>query len=182
MSFKNKFSQKEVKTMKPKLIIIRGNSGSGKTTLAKEIHQRLPRNTLLIPQDTVRREMLNVKDGENTLALPLLENLLEYGYTHCFYTILEGILNAKWYSELFRKAQQLFGDQIYAYYFDIPFEETMRRHKERHESSFGEEKMRSWWNANDYIGFISERAFTSRMSLDDEIQGIINDIQMEKKK
>ncbi|AHI12189.1 Valyl-tRNA synthetase [Lactobacillus helveticus H9] len=163
--------------MKPKLIIIRGNSGSGKTTLAKEIHQRLPRNTLLIPQDTVRREMLNVKDGENTLALPLLENLLEYGYT-----ILEGILNAKWYSELFRKAQQLFGDQIYAYYFDIPFEETMRRHKERHESSFGEEKMRSWWNANDYIGFISERAFTSRMSLDDEIQGIINDIQMEKKK
>ncbi len=168
--------------MKPKLIIIRGNSGSGKTTLAKEIHQRLPRNTLLIPQDTVRREMLNVKDGENTLALPLLENLLEYGYTHCSYTILEGILNAKWYSELFRKAQQLFGDQIYAYYFDIPFEETMRRHKERHESSFGEEKMCSWWNANDYIGFISERAFTSRMSLDDEIQGIINDIQMEKKK
>ncbi|NRO84492.1 Uridine kinase [Lactobacillus helveticus] len=58
--------------MKPKLIIIRGNSGSGKTTLAKKIHELLPRNTLLIPQDTVRREMLNVKDGENTLALPLL--------------------------------------------------------------------------------------------------------------
>ena len=38
--------------MTSKLIIIRGNSGSGKTTLAKEIHRRLPRNTLLIPQDT----------------------------------------------------------------------------------------------------------------------------------
>lgn len=59
-----------------KLIIIRGNSGSGKTTLSKEVHRRLPRNTLLIPQDTVRREMLNVKDGEKTLALPLLENCL----------------------------------------------------------------------------------------------------------
>lgn len=169
--------------MKSKLIIIRGNSGSGKTTLAKEIHQRLPRNTLLIPQDTVRREMLNVKDGENTLALPLLENLLEYGYTHCSYTILEGILNAKWYSELFRKAQQLFGDQIYAYYFDIPFEETMRRHEERHESSFGEEKMRSWWNswwnAKDYIGFISERAFTSQMSLEDEISIIMDNVKKE---
>ena len=89
-----------------KLIIIRGNSGSGKTTLS---------------QDTVRREMLNVKDGEKTFALPLLENLLEYGYHHCSYTILEGILNAKWYADLFKKAQQLFGDQIYAYYFDIPF-------------------------------------------------------------
>ena len=91
--------------MTSKLIIIRGNSGSGKTTLSKEIHHRLPRNTLLIPQDTVRREMLNVKDGEKTLALPLLENLLEYGYHHCSYSILEGILNAKWYADLFEKSQ-----------------------------------------------------------------------------
>ena len=59
-----------------KLIIIRGNSGSGKTTLAKEIHQRLPRNTLLISQDTVRRDILRVKDGKNTLGLPLFEDLL----------------------------------------------------------------------------------------------------------
>lgn len=50
--------------MTSKLIIIRGNSGSGKTTLSKEIHRRLPHNTLLIPQDTVRREMLNAKDGK----------------------------------------------------------------------------------------------------------------------
>ena len=163
--------------MTPKLIIIRGNSGSGKTTLAREIHQRLPRNTLLVPQDTVRREMLNVKDGENTLALPLLETLLKYGHKHCSYTILEGILNAKWYSELFKEAQQLFSNQIYAYYFDIPFEETMRRHKERHESSFGEEKMRSWWNPEDYIDFISETIFTSQMSLDDEISIVMDDIQ-----
>lgn len=165
--------------MTPKLIIIRGNSGSGKTTLSKEIHHRLPSNTLLIPQDTVRRGMLNVKDGEQTLALPLLENLLEYGYHHCSYTILEGILNAKWYADLFKKAQELFGSQIYAYYFDIPFEETMKRHQTRHEYSFGEEKMRSWWNEKDYIGFISECAFTSQMNLADEISIVMNDIQVE---
>lgn len=149
--------------MTSKLIIIRGNSGSGKTTLSKEIHRRLPHNTLLIPQDTVRREMLNVKDGEKTFALPLLENLLEYGYHHCSYTILEGILNAKWYADLFKKSQQLFGDQIYAYYFDIPFEETMR----------------SWWNEKDYLGFIPEYAFTSQINLDDEVEIVMNDIQVE---
>lgn len=163
--------------MTSKLIIIRGNSGSGKTTLSKEIHRRLPHNTLLIPQDTVRREMLNVKDGERTLALPLLENLLEYGYHHCFYTILEGILNAKWYADLFKEAQEFFGSQIYAYYFDIPFEETMKRHRTRHEYSFGEEKMRSWWNEKDYIGFIPEYAFTSQIHLADEISIIMNDIR-----
>lgn len=128
-----------------RLIIIRGNSGSGKTTLAKEIHNRLPRNTLLIPQDTVRRDMLRVKDGKNTLGLPLFKDLLLYGYHNCDYVILEGILNAKWYEPLFKEAQHLFGDAIYAYYFDIPFEETILRHKQRHISSFGEKQMRSWW-------------------------------------
>lgn len=123
-----------------KLIIIRGNSGSGKTTLAKEIHNRLPRNTLLIPQDTVRRDMLRVKDGKNTLGLPLFKDLLLYGYHNCDYVILEGILNAEWYEPLFKEAQHLFGDAIYAYYFDIPFEETILRHKQRHISSFGENK------------------------------------------
>ena len=59
----------------------------------------------------------------------------------------------------------------------------MRRHEERHESSFGEEKMRSWWNswwnAKDYIGFISERAFTSQMSLEDEISIIMDNVKKE---
>lgn len=50
----------------PKLIILRGNSGSGKTTVAKELQKRFGRNTMLISQDAVRRDMLNVKDGEKT--------------------------------------------------------------------------------------------------------------------
>lgn len=160
-----------------KLIIIRGNSGSGKTKLAKEIHNRLPRNTLLIPQDTVRRDMLRVKDGKNTLGLPLFKDLLLYSYHNCDYVILEGILNAEWYEPLFKEAQHLFGDAIYAYYFDIPFEETILRHKQRHISSFGEKQMRSWWKEKDYIGFIPETKFSSRTSLIEEIKIIMKDIR-----
>jgi len=133
-----------------KLIIIRGNSGSGKTTLAKEIHQRLPRNTLLISQDAVRRDMLRVKDGENTLGLPLFEDLLHYGYQNCDYVILEGILNAEWYLPLFKQAEELFGEEIFAYYFDISFEETLIRHKQCQISSFGEKQMHSWWKKRLY--------------------------------
>mgnify|MGYP003511359833 CR=1 FL=1 len=44
-----------------------------------------------------------------------------------------------------KKAKELFGNSMNAYYFDIPFEETVKRHQERHITSFGEEKMRSWW-------------------------------------
>ena len=37
----------------------------------------------------------------------------------------------EWYSPLFKTANELYGMDIYAYYFDIPFEETVRRHNTR---------------------------------------------------
>ena len=102
-----------------KLIILRGNSGSGKTTIAKELQQVFGNNTMLISQDVIRRDMLKVKDGENTKALPLLEELLRYGRKHSEIVILEGILNAEWYRALFELAVALYGKNIYAYYFDL---------------------------------------------------------------
>ena len=45
------------------LIILRGNSGSGKTSAAQELQKKLGRNTLVISQDSIRREMLWVPDG-----------------------------------------------------------------------------------------------------------------------
>ena len=159
-----------------KLIIIRGNSGSGKTTLAKEIHQRLPRKTELSSHDPVRRDMQRAKHGQNTLGVPLLEDLLHYGYRNCDYVILEGILNAEWYLPLFRQAEKLFGEEIFAYYFDISFEETLMRHKQRNISSFGEKQMHSWWKEKDYINFISETKFSSRTTLRQEIEKIMKDI------
>lgn len=56
------------------------------------------------------------------------------------------------------------------------FEETMKRHQERHITSFGEEKMRSWWLEKDYIGFIPEKKFTIDMSLEDELEVVMNDV------
>ena len=96
------------------LIILRGNSGSGKTTLSKQIQKKIGKNTLLIPQDTVRREMLNAKDGADNPAISLLMDLLGYGHEHCDYVILEEILNVKWYAPVFKKAKELFGDRINA--------------------------------------------------------------------
>lgn len=49
-----------------RLIILRGNSGSGKTTVAKALQKRFGRNTMLISQDVVRRDMLHVKDGPDS--------------------------------------------------------------------------------------------------------------------
>ncbi|WP_209305058.1 MULTISPECIES: AAA family ATPase [unclassified Granulicatella] len=63
-----------------KLIVIRGNSASGKTSLAKALQEKFGDNTMLISQDMVRREILMTKDGSETKALPLLKQMLIYGY------------------------------------------------------------------------------------------------------
>lgn len=112
-----------------KLIILRGNSGNGKTTIAKELQNRFGRNTMLISQDVIRRNILNVKDGENTQAIPLLKELITYGNSHSDVVILEGIMYANWYQPLFELAIQLYDTKIYANYFDFPFEETLKRHQ-----------------------------------------------------
>ena len=72
------------------VILIRGNSGSGKSVVARKLHSILGQGNLLISQDNVRREMLNVKDRPNNLAIGLIENILSYGISNCDYVILEG--------------------------------------------------------------------------------------------
>ncbi len=159
-----------------KLIILRGNSGSGKSTAARRLLAELAPGALLIPQDTVRRDMLKAHDYAGTPALPLLTELLRYGREHCRVTILEGILRAQVYAPLFEEAKALYGPEIYAYYYDLPFEETLRRHKGRPQAaSFGEEDMRAWWLERDMIGTIPEKTITADMRLDETVEMIRRD-------
>lgn len=160
-----------------KLIIIRGNSGSGKTTLARALQHKFGRNTMVISQDIIRRDMLWVKDRIGTEALPLLINLLQYGKEHSDIVILEGILYSDYYEELFQTAVREFSTEIYAYYYDLPFKETLFRHQTKsncHE--FGEEAMRSWWREKDFIGFIPEKTLSVDFSLEDALEMIYQEV------
>ena len=144
------------------LIILRGNSGSGKTTIAKELQKKFGRNTMLISQDMIRRDMLRVKDGENTLALPLMKELLMYGNKHSEIVILEGIMYADWYKSLFELSIQIYDTRVYSYYFDFPFDETLKRHQTKpNRNDFGEKEMRSWWKEKDFSDVLSEISITS---------------------
>ena len=160
-----------------KLIILRGNSGSGKTTVAKELQNRFGRNTMIISQDMVRREMLKVKDGENTQAIPLMKELLIYGNNHSDVVILEGIMYADWYKPLFELAVRLYGSNIYAYYFDLTFEETLKRHQTKPNShEFGEEAMRRWWREKDFSDILNEISITAEKSMDSIVNSIYDTV------
>ena len=161
-----------------KLIILRGNSGSGKTTVAKELQKKLGRNTMLLSQDVIRRDMLKVKDGEHTEAIPLLMELLKYGHAHSEITILEGILYADWYRPLFELARRLYGDQLYAWYFDLPFEETLIRHQTKPNcNEFGEEAMNRWWRKKDFSDVLCEKTIPAEISLQDIVSEIYKSVQ-----
>ena len=41
-----------------KLITLRGNSGSGKTTIARALQEKFGKNTMLLSQDVIRRDIL----------------------------------------------------------------------------------------------------------------------------
>ena len=55
-----------------KLITLRGNSGSGKTTIARALQEKFGKNTMLLSQDVIRRDILKTNDGAGTRANDVL--------------------------------------------------------------------------------------------------------------
>lgn len=161
--------------MMTKLIIIRGNSGSGKTTLARNLQLLLGKNAMLVSQDMIRREMMRTPDGPETLIIPLIIEIVRYGHTVCPYIIIEGIFKGEWYSEMFEQLVTLHEGKVLAYYFELTFEETIRRHQTRDKAQeFGEEAMHRWWDGKDYIDFLNEQTLTDTDDLSmilDKIKG-----------
>lgn len=123
-----------------------------------------------------RREILFVKDGHNPESSQLLYDLALYGKRHCNIVILEGILNSKWYNKLFVNLLEEFNDEIFAYYFDIPFDETLNRHKNKPNShEFGEKEMRKWWNEKDLLDIIPEVCLHKKLSLNEIVEMVYED-------
>ncbi|KQL55932.1 MULTISPECIES: kinase [Bacillaceae] len=164
--------------MKTKLIILRGNSGSGKTTTAKCLQNHLGQGTLLVSQDVVRRDMLKVHDRDGNPSIDLIYRIAEYGKGKCEFVIVEGIFNKIRYGEMLKNLIQYYNQEAYIYYFDLSFEETVERHNTRtKKAEFGEESLRAWWTAKDYLEVQGEMLFTNDMSQKEVLEQILNQIQ-----
>lgn len=91
---------------------------------------------------------------------------------------MEGILPTKDYHSLFETALKEFGqDHIWAYYYDLPFEETLARHSTKpNRDEFGEPEMRKWWREKDYINIIPEKLIHKEESLEDTVERIYQEV------
>ena len=63
----------------------------------------------------------------------------------------------------------------------MSFEETVKRHNSREKAKeFGYEKLRSWWNPNDYLGIKGETSFTNEMSKEETLAIIYRQLSHKK--
>lgn len=164
--------------MNSKLIILRGNSGSGKTTAAKKLRNKLGSNTMLISQDVIRREILKVKDDPNNPAIQLIQDMAIYGNSIGYNVILEGIFSKKKYGNMLEDLINKFHSQAHVFYFDVSFEETLRRHATKPNAhEFGEKEMREWWKEKDYLDFKEEKFITNEMSPEQTLNLIYDSVK-----
>lgn len=161
-----------------RLVILRGNSGSGKTTVAKMLQEKFGPNTMLISHDMIRMQILHVWSAEGVRkSLPLMIALLRYGRRNSEITILEGILPYKDYKSLFEAALEEYGENIFSYYYDISFEETLRRHQTKpNRDEFGEADMRRWWREKDFLEVIPQTVLDEDVRLEEAVELIYGQV------
>lgn len=161
-----------------RLVILRGNSGSGKTTVAKMLQEKFGPNTMLISHDMIRMQILHVWSAEGVRkSLPLMIALLRYGRRNSEITILEGILPYKDYKSLFEAALEEYGENIFSYYYDISFEETLRRHQTKpNRDEFGEADMRRWWKEKDFLEIIPQTVLDEDVRLEEAVELIYGQV------
>jgi predicted kinase len=160
-----------------RLVILRGNSGSGKSTTAQELRRRVGRGVAWVEQDYLRRILLREHDRAGAPNIGLIDRTARYALDHGYHVILEGILYSPTYGAMLR---QLLADHAGisgVYYFQLSFDETLRRHATRPLAEVvTPEQMREWYTDRDLLGVPDERVIDPSSTLDDTVERIIAEL------
>lgn len=164
---------------KTKLIVLRGPSGSGKSTTAKLLFEKAQHKVVYVEQDHYRFMFKPAGGGSkansDTIHKMIKSNVLtalEDGYD----VILEGILSVKSYALVLDELFAAHTGENYLYYFDISFEETVRRHSFRKAKSmlFGDTEMREWYPAAHRSNHTLEQIIPESSTLDETVAYILD--------
>lgn len=131
---------------------------------------------MLIEQDYFRRTICKEHDRTDSLNEKLLLHTIQFAINHDRHIILEGILYTVNYRNFFTKLFKIHPDNNFVYYFDIPFDETLRRHKTKpNRDDFGETDMRKWFHPHDYLRVEGERIINGEATQDEIVKMILRE-------
>ncbi|GAA4590268.1 thymidylate kinase [Actinoplanes octamycinicus] len=159
----------------PTLVVIRGNSGSGKTTTAREVRRRYGRGCALIEQDHLRRIILREHDtGPDPVAPRFIATTARAALDGGYHVVLEGILWTGRYGDAVRDLIAGHPGPSAAYFLDVSFDETVRRHRRRPEPiPVTAEEMRDWYHPWDLLGVPGEQVIPEQSDLESAVDLIL---------
>jgi adenylate kinase family enzyme len=150
----------------PVLIVIRGNSGSGKSSVAQTIREYYGhRDLAVIGQDVVRRQMLRELDVPGAANIDLIDTIVRWTLSRGYHVLLEGILAASRYGDMLARLRYDYPVSHWIY-LDVPFEETVRRHRTRPQrDQFTPEQMAEWYQTRDLLPRCAETVIGPQSTL-----------------
>jgi len=162
-----------------RLIVLRGPSASGKTTAALALRPLLGPKTALIHQDYFRRELLHGDDklersaDAAAIIIATARQALDRGYN----VILDGIFNLRDYADALEDLASDHAGITRVYAFDVPLDETIRRHATRPlRTEFGEDDLRDWYDGWQPLPHLAETRITSDVTTDGLVATILRDL------
>ncbi len=155
----------------------RGSSGSGKSTIAAAIRAARPTGSVaVIGQDVIRRQILGTGDDRGGYPVTLIELMVRHLLDRGLDVIIEGILNADWYRHMLLQLVDDHRGVSCSYVWDLPFEETVRRHATKPvATAFGEAELRAWWRGYQPISGLHERVIGPDESFDSTVARVLAD-------
>ena len=84
-----------------------------------------------IEQDYLRRILLREHDRPGVPNIGLIDQTARYALDHGYHVVLEGIFYTLHYGEMLRRLIADHAGITGVYYFQLPFDETIRRHSTR---------------------------------------------------
>ncbi|EPC81767.1 hypothetical protein Lpp126_05515 [Lacticaseibacillus paracasei subsp. paracasei Lpp126] len=105
-----------------------------------------------------------------------METIARFGLQHQRTVILEGILSAARYGDML-KTLIAEADQSLVYYYDLSFDETLRRHAHRAKAKeFGADVMRDWYLPHDRLNVPTEQLISADWSQTMVVNHILTDL------
>jgi hypothetical protein len=101
-------------------------------------------------------------------------NAAAFALRNGYHVILEGILTAQRYGPSLRTLIDEHSGPSLVYYFDIPYEETVRRHATRPlATEFGADQLRDWYRHRDLLGTPGEHVIHESSSQEEIVDLVL---------
>ena len=141
--------------------------------MARGVRDRYGPGLAWVEQDHLRRIVLQERDRAGAANIALIDQTVRFALDEGFHVVCEGILFTGHYGSMLRRLIADHRGSSFVYYFEVGFDETVRRHLTRPQrAAFTPAQMREWFTAGDLLGVEDETVVPESSSLAETITAV----------